>query len=274
MSRKRPDSLGFKHRNALRLMTMANMKTPKGEETGYLTAILYLMPHTSGGGLTLCPHSTEACRAMCLADAGMSALPRQIGAKQRRTDLFLNTPQAFLIEVEADVEKLSVLAEREGLLPAVRLNGTSDIFWERIARWLFVAKAGVQFYDYTKSPLESRLRQGGGLPANYHLTYSVGGPEDMARAVAYLRAGQSVAVVVPEEVQHRLAGLEVDLGPCAGLFVDGDEDDLRFLDRPSSIVLLKPKGHKRSDLIRPDVLRELRAAAKAYPVMDARRVTA
>lgn len=259
-------TLGFKHRNALRLMTMANHKTPKGEATGYLTAILYLMPHTSGGGATLCPHSTEACRAMCLADAGMSALPRQLGAKQRRTDQLRTDPASFYGIIFDDICDLSDIAESEEVRPAVRLNGTSDLLWERLTPKLFSYFHAIQFYDYTKVPVEQRE-----LPANYHLTYSIGGPEDLGRAVAYLRAGQSVAVVVPEDIKGRLVGMEMDLGPCAAPFVDGDEHDLRFLDAPGSVILLKPKGSKRSDLIRPNILTELRVTAKAFPAFQRTR---
>lgn len=257
--------LGYKHRNALKLMTMCNGKTPKGEAAGYLSAILYLMPHTSGGGVTLCPHSTEACRAICLAGAGLSGLPRAMGAKQWRTDHFLRDPESFIEIVERDIEKLARIARAEGFKPVVRLNGTSDVLWERIAAPLFSAFPAIQFMDYTKVPIEQR-----DLPPNYHLTYSVGGPEDMGRAIAYLRAGQSVAVVVPVEVRDMLAGFELDIGPCTAGFIDGDENDLRFLDAPGSIVLLKPKGHKRSDLIRPDILQELRATAKAFPAISRR----
>lgn len=259
--RAHSESVGFKHRSALTLMTMLNSKTPKGEAAGYLSAILYLMPHDSGGSKTLCPHSTAACREMCLAGAGMSALKRQVGAKQARTDLFNQSPSVFLQGLHADIEKLKILAQREGLRPAVRLNGSSDIVWERLVR---MHDRGVTFYDYTKIPLEQRLKPHDAASlADYHLTYSVGGPEDMLRALAYLEKGHSVAVVVPEDVKHHLVGLEIDLGPAAALFIDGDEHDLRFLDPPGSIVLLKPKGYIRTDLVRPDILNELRGAVRA-----------
>ena len=39
-------------------------------------------------------------------------------------------------------------ASVKGFKPAVRLNGTSDISWERFK--IFEMFPGVQFYDYTK----------------------------------------------------------------------------------------------------------------------------
>lgn len=246
-------SLGFKHRNAFNLLTAVNMKTPKGEALGVFTAILYLMPHSSGGGATLCPHSTEACRAMCLAGAGLSGLPKQLGAKMRRTKLFNEDRPEFLRLLMADIAKLKKIAKDEGLKPALRLNGTSDAIWERIIPgW---EDLGLQRYDYTKIPLEHRRTD-----SQYHLTYSVEGPQDMSRAVRYLRAGQSVAVVVPEEIKSS-APSWIRLGDDIAEVIDGDLSDARFLDPPASIVLLKPKGHIRTGLIRPDIFNELKAAA-------------
>ena len=249
-----PASAGSRHRSAMKLLTMTNHKTVKGEAIGYLTAILYLMPHTSGGGKTLCPHSTPACREMCLAGAGLSGLPRQLAAKQRRTDLWLQAPSIFIRTLLEDFDRLKRIAAQEGLKPAVRLNGTSDIVWERV----LMLDPKIQFYDYTKIPLDSRSYAGG----RYHLTYSVESAKTLLVGVRYLREGHSIAVVVPETVQHGLAGLEIDLGGFSGSFVDGDEHDLRFLDGPGSIVLLKPKGRVRNDLIRPEILAELKGAAK------------
>lgn len=254
--RSHPNSIAFKHRNAMDLMTMANLKTPKGEGHGYLTAVLYLSPHTSAGGKTVCAHSNEACRAMCLAGAGLSGLPRQIAAKQRRTALWNTDQAAFLRILMADIERLCAIAKREGMKPVVRLNGTSDIPWERL---IPMREIPVQWMDYTKFPLEKRLL---GKWSGYHLTYSVGAPEDMPRAIEYLRHGQSVAIVTTEVVKNGLVGLEMDIGGASASFEDGDEHDLRFLDPPASIVLLKPKGRIVSDLVRPNVLNELRIASR------------
>lgn len=249
--RAHADSIGHKHRNAFKLLTCSNHKTPKGEAAGYLTAILYLAPHTSGGGATLCPHSTNDCRAMCLAGAGMSGLPRQLEAKRRRTQMFNDERADFLDRLSGDIGRLKEIAADEGLTPALRLNGSSDVLWERQA-WLW-AGLGVQRYDYTKIPLHLRHADPG-----YHLTYSYMGPQDAARAVAYLAAGHSVAVVVPSDLKDEL----LSRPDHRWRLVDGDEHDLRFLDPTGSLVLLKPKGYVRTGLIRPDVMHELGAAAR------------
>lgn len=247
-ARSHKDAVGTAYRGAFKLLTVANLKTPKGEALGYLTGILYLAPHTMGGGVTLCPHSTPDCRVMCLAGAGMSGLPLQLAAKVRRTQLFNNRRAEFLSALARDVERLQIIADKEGLRPVLRLNGTSDVLWERVyPEW---ENLRVQRMDYTKIPLAVRHTD----PA-YHLTYSYMGPQDAERAVGYLAAGHSVAAVVPATIKDALLSRPDHRWPL----VDGDEHDLRFLDPPGSLVLLKPKGHIRTGLVRPDVLRELAA---------------
>jgi hypothetical protein len=249
-------NVGFKHRGAFKLLTASNHKTPKGETLGFFSAVLYLMPHTSGGGSTLCPHSTPACREMCLAGAGLSGLPKQLGAKMKRTKLFNEDRPEFLRLLLADIAKLERIAAAEGMRPALRLNGSSDVLWERVIDgW---SDLGLTRYDYTKIPLEHRQTDPG-----YHLTFSIEGPQDMRRAVGYLRAGHSVAAVVPEDVKHN-APSWIALGEDVAEVIDGDLTDARFLDPPSSIVLLKPKGHIRTDLIRPNLFEELRAASGSF----------
>lgn len=254
-ARSHPQSVGVRYRSAFKLLTAANHKTPKGEASGVFSVILYLAPHTSGGGkTTLCPMSTPDCRAMCLASAGLSGLPKQLGAKLRRTYMFNNERERFIELLLADIDKLKRIAADEGLRPALRLNGSSDVTWERIVPgW---ADLGLQRYDYTKIPLEHRH-----VDAGYHLTFSVEGARDTDRALTYLRAGQSIAVVVPEDLKHRA----VRIGRSEEGFpiIDGDESDTRFLDAPGSIVLLKPKGHVRTGLMRPEFFLELRHAAEA-----------
>lgn len=251
-------SASFRHRNALTLMSVLNGKTPKGETSGYLSGILYLAPHTSVSPKTLCPYSTPACREMCLAGAGLNRLPRATGARAVRTMLWAEHRERFIEILGRDLERLCELAAREGMTPVARLNGTSDLIWETLAPDLLRRFSRLQFMDYTKVPLHLRR-----TTPNYHLTYSIGSADDWPRAIGYLRAGHSVAVVAPEVAKAFLVGQEVDIGPHAALLIDGDENDLRFLDQPSSIVLLRPKGLIRTDLVRTDILSEIRHAIRS-----------
>ena len=270
MVHKYDGNTAFKHRSALKLMTMSNGKTPKGEKMGFLTAILYLMPHTSGGGeSSLCPFSTEACRAMCLSGAGLSGLPKQIAAKQARTDLFNNDPNEFMALLAADVVRLINIAHDEKMRPAIRLNGTSDILWERqripgTSLTMMSFAPSVQFYDYTKVPLERRAS----ALSNYHLTYSMDSAAHAERAWGYLETGKSIAIVTSEWQKHLLVGQEMADARLQRTFrfIDGDAHDLRFADPPSSIVLLRPKGTIVTDLLRPEPAQDLAVGRRMYQI--------
>ena len=80
----------------------------------------------------------------------------------------------FLMDLAGEIGKLQRRAAAKGLKAAVRLNGTSDLPYERYKvpgtdKNIMELFPDVQFYDYTK--LENRI-VGQTLPANYHLTFS------------------------------------------------------------------------------------------------------
>jgi len=240
------------------VLTAHSPKTAKGEKLGYLSAIAYLAPHTMATPKTVCPFSTPACRAGCLYSSGTGDLPRQANARANRTRLWRDDPSAFLGKVAMEILDLSMLAADAGVSLAVRLNGTSDIFFEQYLApnglTLMETFPSVQFYDYTKAPLSVR----GPIPENYHLTYSMA-DDNAVESAAYLMAGQSVAVVVPDD-SHKIGWFV--LGDREINIVDGDEHDLRFLDEPGSLVMLRPKGKAVLDtaLIRENPIKELREA--------------
>ena len=248
----------FSWRPAGAILTAHSVKSVKGEELGFVTGIAYLAPHTQAHPKTVCPFSTEACRTGCLSGSGMGGLPKQLNARANRTKLWRADPAAFLGKVAMEIFDLSALAAEAGMGLAVRLNGTSDIAFEQYAtpngQTLMELFPSTQFYCYTKWPIEKR----GPMPPNYHLTYSMA-DDNAAESAAYLLAGQSVAVVVPDD-SHKIGWFL--LGDREINVVDGDEHDLRFLDPPGSLVMLRPKGRAVLDtaLIRPNPIQELRDA--------------
>ena len=242
------------------ILTAHSPKTAKGEKMGFLSAIAYLAPHTMATPKSVCPFSTPACREACLYSAGTGALPRQANARAERSRLWRRDPNAFLGKVAMEIFDLQALAADAGVQLAVRMNGTSDIFFEQYAtpngQTLMELFPSVQFYDYTKAPISVR----GPIPENYHLTYSMA-ENNAAEAAAYLRAGQSVAVVVPDD-SHKIGWFM--LGDTEINVEDGDAHDLRFLDPPGSLVMLSPKGKAvlATELIRPNAVKELIAAGQ------------
>ena len=94
----------------------------------------------------------------------------------------------------------------------------------------------VQWYDYTKIPNRKVSHL-----SNYHLTwsYSAANPKYEQYFDDVIRNGMSVAVVLRKPINLKTwRGYKV---------VDGDKDDLRFLDPKQSIVALYAKGRAKKD---------------------------
>lgn len=228
----------------MKLLTIKNPKTLKGEAQGYLTAILHLAP-ASLSGRNVCPWSTAGCREACINTSGYAGMPGKDGAtnpvqlaRLARTALWWQNRSYFVEILTIEIQQHRARAERVGFRAAVRLNGTSDIPWEKVAPQLFTIFPDVQFYDYTKGRSRMATFLAGNFPTNYHLTFSRTESND-ADCLGILANGGTVAIV--------------QMGPyvpgwwCGASTIDGDASDLRFLDPPGSIVALKAKGRAKND---------------------------
>jgi hypothetical protein len=221
-----------------KLLSTANPKIQKGTKEGYLSFILHLSPYTVAGVGNVCPKATQGCIAACLNTAGRGGMftPEQgtntiQEARKRKTRLFFADRAEFMNQLAQDIRKAIKFAERKGLTPVFRLNGTSDLSWEKYEVPgtecnIFELFPTVQFYDYTKV-LGRKVAD----INNYHLTFSraESNDADVARA---LKEGLNVAAVydaIPE-----------------GMY-SADETDLRFLDPKVGMIGLKAKGRARKD---------------------------
>lgn len=214
-----------------KLLGTANAKTVHGEDLGWLTGILYLNPKMARQ--RLCPYSSDACFLACLVDAGRGIMRPVKESRARKTSFFLENRQAFIDQLKLEIAKLIKKAERKGMKLAIRLNGTSDILWEKLSD-IIQSFPTVQFYDYTKIPLRYR-----GKLDNYHLTFSFSGEnwKDCEEAMAQ---GVNVAIVFNGEIPSEYKGHEV---------IDGTVHDARFLDSiKGHIVGLCTKGHEAKKL--------------------------
>jgi hypothetical protein len=245
------------------LLTVGNPKTAKGEKEGYLTAILHLAPEKVSGR-NVCPHATAGCAAACLNTAGRGGIGLDADglnviqvARIQRTRWFHRDRDGFLLALVAEVQRHVRTAVRHGLAPAVRLNGTSDLPWEKfpVTRdgqtfpHIMAAFPDVTFYDYTKWPV--RLRRTVADIPNYSLTFSLAESNDF-RAAEALEAGINVAAVF---AVRRGADLPQSamIGGVIAPVIDGDATDLRFTDPTGVIVGLRAKGraiHDRSGFVR------------------------
>lgn len=213
-----------------KVMTGSNPKMLKSVEFGYLTAILHLAPHTESG-TNLCPKASIGCSNACLYKQGMGKFDNVQKARLERTRLYLENPIEFQSKLYWDIEKLKRLAEKQGLTPAVRINGTSDV--PKLAIKVARDFPEIQFWDYTK--ILATLKRSD-IPKNYHLTFSRS-ESNQSEAFEALQLGHSVAIVF-DKLPTRYHGYKV---------IDGDIHDLRFLDEPNVIVGLTAKGTAKKD---------------------------
>jgi hypothetical protein len=209
------------------LLSAANHKQEKG--IGYRSVGLTLTPRaTAHSGRNLCPFATPGCARSCFADYDRLAWPQVKRAAVARTLLLAREPEVFRALLRSDLAR--ELA-RAGDLPLVaRLNVVSDVAWEREDPGLFAEFPTIRFMDYTKTIVRVLDPN---RPANYYLTFSrsEANEADCHRALA---AGHNVTVVFRQPpFPATFWGYSV---------IDGDRNDLRFLDPAPCIVALKAKG--------------------------------
>ena len=215
-----------------------NAKTVKGDGSEYLTAIMYLSPADKVEGVNLCPMAVLAgCKEPCLDEAGRGQMNVVQRGRMRKTILWRDFPEVFLAQLREDLDKFQRYCKKRGITPCVRLNGTSDIRWENHID-MAVEYPDIQFYDYTKDV--NRLNRQ--LPNNYHLTmsYSEATNRYAHMVLDNMGQGRNMAVVFrnKEDIPEKFMGFTV---------VDGDKDDLRFLDPKGVVVALYAKGKAKQD---------------------------
>ena len=215
------------------LLTTNNFKTMKGEKMGYKTYILYLSPYTfNSTGKNVCAYASKGCAESCLSGSGFGGMYQNVKTGRiLKTEYWLSERIEFLNQLSAEITKaVKKYAKDETTKVVFRLNGTSDISYESFKIFdgmnIFEKHSDVQFYDYTKN----HTRFNKPLPANYHLTFSRS-ETNHDKAMELLRKGVNVAMVFTN-TPSTYEGYKV---------INGDKDDLRFLDEKGVIVGLKYK---------------------------------
>lgn len=227
---------------AYQLLTFNNPKILKGEKVNdtYISAIMHLRPINT----RICPYQDIAgCKTACLNTAGRGGIIKKgetsnriQDARQRRTEMFLTDNELFMEILIDEIRRFCNYCYKKDKQPAIRLNGTSDIQWELIKyedKNIFEHYPSVQFYDYTKIPTRKVSEID-----NYHLTWSYSEANDKY-ASWYDKIAYNIAVVFNGAFPIYFKGREV---------INGDESDLRFLDRQNVVVGLKAKGKARHDM--------------------------
>jgi hypothetical protein len=206
-------------------------------------------------GYNTCPKATEGCKTACLNTAGRGGMFKKgestnviQKARIRKTKMFYENRNEFFNLLVKDITLAIKQSEKKGLIPVFRLNGTSDISFEKYGFTIaydgytidyaniFERFPNVQFYDYTKV----LGRKVNGIK-NYQLTFSAadGNDIDVIKAIAQ---GYNIATVFG--IKKTLPMPEY----YNGLPVfNGDESDLRFLDPKGVVVGLYAKGKAKKD---------------------------
>lgn len=221
-------------------------KAIKADKYGYLNGINYMAPHTSAGVGNLCASASPGCIDLCLGVySGHAAMVADLehgtnsvrDSRKRKSQYFANDVQSFLEEACKHIARLIKKARKLGKILCIRMNGATDIPFERIVIKslgvnIFEAFPDVQFVDYTK-----RFERLGKTPANLHLTFSRSEINEGLCKIALSR-GHNVAVVIDGDFPETYLGAPV---------ISGDAHDLRHLDPKRDggyIIALSPKGNK------------------------------
>jgi hypothetical protein len=156
-------------------------------------------------------------------------------ARLRKTKMFFRDRNKFLSQLKTEIEILSRRAANKNMKLAIRLNGTSDLPFERYlidGKNLMDHFPKVKFYDYTK--LENRINDQ--LPGNYHLTFSRS--ETNEAVIDQVIEKAPVSVVFKHKLPKLYNGYKV---------INGDLHDMRFKNQSGVIIGLIAKGKARKD---------------------------
>jgi hypothetical protein len=224
----------------MKLLSTANAKILKGEKEGWMTFGLHLAP-SKLSGYNVCQWASRGCSKACLNTSGHGAFSTVQAARIKKTKLLKENFSLFTVQLIKEINSAIKKAKKNDMQLAIRLNLTSDIPWESLdiqdGKTIFDIFPEVTWYDYTKGYNRMMDFLNGKMPANYNLTFSRS--ESNERHVHAIRAkGGNVAVVFRRSLPDSWHGTPV---------VNGDKNDLRFLDPRGVVVGLIEKGKARKD---------------------------
>ena len=247
-----------------------NRKTIKSDIKTY---ILHLAPSKQSGIINVCPSALN-CAKLCLHHSGNKLYyPTKVKSRINKTIAFNDSQNDFMNILILNI--IRNFRKNNNELTAYRLNGTSDILFENIQIYISVGlsdfiynkfsfninsgyysnifeifkhEKNIIMYDYTKNKREYKnlLNE-----FNYHLTFSFDGESNkinIDRCFEAMKQNINIASVInykkkeilPTKFYSKIFDINFD---C----IDGDNDDMRFLDAKNKLVLLrfkKPIGIK------------------------------
>lgn len=219
----------------------------------YLIGMLYLAPHKSSNIINTCKYA-GTCIDFCFYNAPTN----YNNYRKNNTQWFYEDKENFMNILVFDILKLLIHAKNNSLEPAVRLNGLSDIPWEKdeykfeldndikkilksyVDEYSIVIPSDsekinifsifpeLNFYDYTKYlPSQRDISE----IKNYHLTYSY--DFNISKSLKEILLSNNVTMICSDKnkffsLNEKSRILEINNNKYC--LLDGDEYDFRPLD--------------------------------------------
>ena len=211
-----------------KLLGSGTYKMSKSQKFKYLSEILHLAP-ANIGGVNICPNASPVCIDLCLNTSGRGQMNTVQKSRLNKKFYFLADRLKFLNHLDHEIKLSYARASRKGFKYTVRLNGTSDLPFERYKLEnglnLMDNNPQVQFIDYTK--VTNRLDKKNKIPKNYSLTYSQA-ENNLKDVKQILKTKYNIATVFRKKLPKRWLGRKV---------IDGDLSDLRHLEDGKKIIV-------------------------------------
>jgi len=186
----------------------------------YEASILQFLPNKH-----LCVNY-KLCIKTCLAFKGLAKVyPSVIKSRKAKSEYFVNDTDTFIKQLIREIKNQEKRALKKNKKPVVRLNGFTDIDYEKFG--IFKLFPNVQFYDYS-ADYERVLNNNN---PNLHYTFSYKG-NNLKECIELLKNDVSIAVIdIPENQFFNDYDVE---------HIDGDKHDFRF-KHGKAIVWLSEK---------------------------------
>ena len=211
-----------------KLLGSSTYKMEKSHKYKYLSEILHLAP-ANIGGVNICPNASPECIKLCLNTSGRGQMTTVQKSRLNKKFYFLADRLKFLNHLDHEIKLSYARARRKGFKYTVRLNGTSDLPFERYKLEnglnLMDNNPHVQFIDYTK--VTNRLDKKNKIPKNYSLTYSQA-ENNLKDVKQVLKTKFNIATVFRKKLPKKWLGRKV---------INGDLSDLRHLEDGKKIIV-------------------------------------
>jgi len=211
-----------------KLLGSSTYKMEKSQKYKYLSEILHLAP-ANIGGVNICPNASPECIKLCLNTSGRGQMNTVQKSRLNKKFYFLADRLKFLNHLDREIKLSYARASRKGFKYTVRLNGTSDLPFERYKLEnglnLMDNNPQVQFIDYTK--VTNRLDKKNKIPKNYSLTYSQA-ENNLKDVKQVLKTKYNIATVFRKKLPKKWLGRKV---------INGDLSDLRHLEDGKKIIV-------------------------------------